>query len=298
MPVYDAQFCPAHPRGRRNRASIALARAPCAVPACNRDRWRPTPGAHCSAIARTSCRNRRTRPSARATARKRTSDARTRAVSRPALIPATRPSRTVLPVVPAQPAVSPQNSVSRVGRHFKCTQLRLAPRIHQPTPDALLLDDARERFVELAVARESTAARARVHERSCRRGASRASQHRAEHGIRQVPQRGVRADPAHGDVIATHRKFQPERASARFVEVAAVGDATCDREAPAPWLDRELWRSHHVPHDIWPAEIGVAPVALACGQCEFTFGESCARLPRARVPCESPAEWRDPPARR
>src|SRR5205823_3516298 len=62
-------------------------------------------------------------------------------------------------------------------------------------------------------------------------------------------------------------------AGAPLAKITPVGDAAGDRETPALRTDRELRRGDHVPHHVWPADVGVTAIAAAVGEPQLAGGE-------------------------
>jgi hypothetical protein len=117
--------------------------------------------------------------------------------------------------------------------------------------------------------------------------------HGAHHRIGQLAERRIRRHTLDHDVIAAPLEMARVGARPPLIEVAAIGDAPGDREAPLLRPHGQRRRRHHVPDHVAPVQFDVRAVARVVGEPELPGGEPARladlaeladeRLRRARV---------------
>jgi hypothetical protein len=99
------------------------------------------------------------------------------------------------------------------------------------------------------------------------------AQHGAHHRVGKLAESGIRRHSLHDDVVTPAFQSRGIGLGALLVEVAAVGHAACDGEAPVLGHYRERRRGHHVPHDIGPVDVDIGAITVVVGEPELLGGE-------------------------
>ncbi|MNH19484.1 hypothetical protein D3C79_792240 [compost metagenome] len=140
-------------------------------------------------------------------------------------------------------------------------------------PRSFLLDERGEGLVELRVVLHIDALMRQFVEDQRGQALITPADHRRQDRVVEPAKRRIRLDAAHIDIharLAHHRRRAAGRA---LLVIAAVGDATGNRETVRHRLQRELRRSKHIPHHIGPPKVGIHPIATVVRQAQSFAGE-------------------------
>jgi len=148
---------------------------------------------------------------------------------------------------------------------------RALPR--QPALESRVLDRGGERLVEFGIAAHVQQLVSELVEDSGGELIVAVAQHAREHRVGEPAEGRVGGHAVDGHIQTAHRQSGGELAGALLAKITPVGDAAGDRETPALRADRELRRRDHVPHHVWPADVGVTAIAAAVGESQLAGGE-------------------------